>query len=750
VLPTRSCPLVQPSETFQPQLVGTTSPVYGVTVSNPTNTLVTISNIAASGDFAETNVCTTLTPGYTCTISVTFTPTASGVRKGAITITDTAPGSPHVVSLSGIGTRVSVSPSGTLNFGNQPVLTTAPSQAVVFTNSGSGPITVSSVVATGDFSQTNNCARVLPAASCQIVVKFTPEVVGTRYGALTMTDNSASSPHAVNLTGVGVDLSVSPTTLDFGNVGVLTRSAPGAVTLTNLSSAPVPLNSISIAGVADYGDFSETNNCANPMPAHGNCSVHITFRPTRLLLSNSSVLLVRFGSADSPLAVTLTGTGVQSANNAVPQIAEPLGRVSVTPGGNSFSLQVNGMGFVAGSVVKWNGSSRVTQFVNKHTLKAAILRSDVANATSVSLTVFNPSPGGGVSNPVLLPVTPPIATVSFSAHDWGTGTSPVAMAIGDFNEDGKEDLAVANQGANTVSILLGNGNGTFTPGAGASTGNQPSAVAVGDFNGDGHTDLVVGNTVDSTLTILLGDGKGGFTAAPALVNSVNPVSVAVGDFDADGRLDLAVANSSINTISIFLGNGDGTFRATSTPTLQLQSPSFIALADFTGDGVPDLAIANQSGNTITIARGRGDGTFVTSSTVTTGSTPVWVGVADLNGDAKQDLAVVNRGSSTVSIFLGNGNGTFQAGTDNATGTGPSSVAIGDVNGDGILDLIVANGISNNVSVLLGSGGGAFNAQATSATNTGPASVAIGDFDANGKLDLAVVDQQANRVSVLSQ
>jgi phospholipase C len=751
VLPTRSCPLVQSSETFQPQLVGTASSVYGLTVSNPMNKLDTISSIVASGDFSQTNNCTTLTPGYNCFVGVTFKPTTAGVRNGTITITDTTPDSPHVVTLTGLGTRVSISPAGTMNFGSQPVLTKAPNQTAVFTNSGAGTIHVSSVVAIGDFSQTNTCVgKVLPAASCQIVVSFTPQALGNRYGTLTLTDDSASSPQTVNLTGSGIDLSVSPTAVNFGNVGVLTSSAPSTVTLSNVSSAAVSVNSISIAGVADYGDYSQTNNCANPLPAKSSCSIEVTFRPTRLLLSKGSVLLVRFASGDSPLAVALSGTGVHASNNPVPLISQPLSPASVAPGGNSFALQVNGLGFVTGSVVKWNGSARVTKFLSKHALTATILKSDVANATSGSITVSNPVPGGGVSNPVPLSVTPSSTSVSFTAHDLGVGSSPIAMVTGDFNEDGKLDMAVVNQSANTVSILLGNGDGTFTSGASVGTGNQPSPIAVGDFDRDGHLDLAIGNVADSTVTILLGDGKGGFTAVPTLINTVDPVSVAVGDFDGDGRLDLAVANFSVNTIAVFLGNGDGTFRNTSTPPLLLNGPSFIAVADFTGEGVADLAIANKSGNSVTIARGRGDGSFVTTGTVTTGTAPVWIGVADFSGDSKQDLAVVNQGSNTVTVVPGNGNGTFQGGTDTGTGTGPNSIAIGDVNGDGILDLVTANGVSSNVTVLLGSGGGAFTAQPNVSTNTGPASVVIGNFNNNGKLNLAVADQQANRVTVLSQ
>ena len=751
VLPTHSCPLVETSETFQPQLVGTQSPAYQLTFVNPSSKQISVSSIAASGDYAQNNNCATLNAGNYCTINVMFTPAAVGVRQGAITITDTAPGSPHVVSLSGIGTTVSISPAATLNFGNQPVFTTSPPKTAILTNSGSKAIQVSTVVATGNFSQTNTCVgKVPPGGSCKIVATFSPQRAGTRYGTLAITDDSASSPHTVNLTGIGVKLSASPTNLNFGNVAILTTSPPQTVNLSNLTNSSVPLNSISIAGVADFGDFAETDNCGRRLSANGSCSIQLSFTPTRLGLSNSPVLLVRFGSADSPLVVNLSGTGVGSSNNPVPQISQPLGPASIPPGGNAFTLQVSGSGFTASSVVNWNGSPRVTKFLNKRRLNAKILRSDIANAETASITVSNPGPGGGISNVAFLPITDFVATLSFTSHDSGAGANPTAIVSGDFNGDGNLDLAVANQGANTVSLLLGNGDSTFTPGVVLNTGNQPSAMAIGDFNGDGNLDLAVANRGDSTITIFLGDGKGSFTAAPALVNAVDPVSVAVGDFDGDGRPDLAIANYSINTVAVFLGNGDATFRATSTPSVILRGPSFIAVADFTGDGILDLAVANETGNTITVLSGRGDGSFKTAGTVPTGAAPVWIGVADFNGDSKQDLAVVNQGANTVTVFLGNGDGSFQSGTDNGTGTEPNSLAMGDVNGDGILDLVTANGVSNNVTVLRGSGGGVFQAQTNFSTNLGPASVVIGDFNHNGKLDFAVADSQANRVSVLSQ
>ncbi|OLE97270.1 MAG: hypothetical protein AUG75_10295 [Cyanobacteria bacterium 13_1_20CM_4_61_6] len=550
-----------------------------------------------------------------------------------------------------------------------------------------------------------------------------------------------------------MDLTASTNTLNFGNVGVLTRSAPLSVTLTNVSNVPIALTSISIGGVADYADFAQRNNCPNVLLANATCTVQIVFTPTRLLKSTGSVLLVRFTTADSPLTVSLLGNGVKSANNAVPYITQPLVPATMVPGASTTpSLQISGTGFTSHSVVRWNGKNRATTFVSKRALTAALLASDVSSSTTAAVTVANPTPGGGVSNAVFLPVTSS-TPLSVSRQDWPVGNNPSALVAADFNQDGNVDLAVANTGLNTVSILLGNGDGTFPSGATLNTGDSPSAIAAGDFNGDGRVDLIVANTADSTLTIFTGDGKGGFTPAPLIsaIGATDVVSIVVADFDGDGRLDLAVANQSVSTISIFLGNGDATFRITSTPALKLNRPSAISVGDFNGDGVPDLAIANRAGNTITIAQGRGDGTFTgLGGTIITGAAPASIGIADFNGDGFQDLAVANKGSNSISIFPGNGNGTFKNAISYSAGAAPNAIAIGDLNGDGFLDLVTANGGSDSISVLLGTGGGSFQAQTIFSTNSGPQSLVIADFNRNGKLDVAVPDSAVSSVSVLSQ
>jgi hypothetical protein len=302
-----------------------------------------------------------------------------------------------------------------------------------------------------------------------------------------------------------------------------------------------------------------------------------------------------------------------------------------------------------------------------------------------------------------------------AARNYYLGDTPDSVAVGDFNGDGILDLAVANAGSypdynGTVCVLLGNGDGSFQAAPDYNTGNTSDSVAVGDFNGDGTLDLAVANAGSSpnyngTVSVLLGNGNGTFQAARTFVAGINSVSVVVGDFTGDGTSDLAIANTGTypnyrdSSVSLLLGNGDGTFQAAVNYTTGSPLDS-VAAGDFTGDGTLDLAVANDTvSGTVSVLLGNGDGTFQAARTFSAGSYPQSVSAGDFNGDGTPDLAVADNGSFTVRVLLGNGDGSFQ--TTNfsyVVGAYPRSVAVGDFNGDGAADLAVAN--SNDVSILL--------------------------------------------------
>jgi len=440
----------------------------------------------------------------------------------------------------------------------------------------------------------------------------------------------------------------------------------------------------------------------------------------------------------------------------VPQINQPLIPGASPPGGLAFTLTANGTGFVPSSVVQWNGNPRPTTFINGRQLTATIAASDVAALGTALVSVSNAgSPG---SNVEFFQVTNSTASVSLSRTDFATGTNPLRLLAGDFNGDGKLDLAIPNSGDNTVSILLGNGNGTFTTKSTSATGSLPYAVAAGDFNGDGKLDLAVANfanSLSSTVSIFLGNGDGTFqTPAPTYVVGNGPISLVAGDFNGDGKLDLAVANQNSQSVSILLGNGDGTFQSHVDYPAGTPDVADVVLGDFNRDGKLDLAVPNPSSDTVSVLLGNGDGTFRVPVAYATGNHPVAVTVADLNEDGILDLAVTNLNARTVSILLGNGDGTFQSKVDytttNGVDIGPVAITTGDFNGDGAVDLAITTQHDNTVSILFGNGNGTFHAPREFATGTLAFGVAAGDFNGDGRLDVAVGNYTSGTVSVLLQ
>lgn len=339
----------------------------------------------------------------------------------------------------------------------------------------------------------------------------------------------------------------------------------------------------------------------------------------------------------------------------------------------------------------------------------------------------------------------------------------VALAVGDFNGDGISDLAVGNN-LGGISILLGNGDGTFKTATNIPLQGATVFVAVGDFNGDGKPDLAVaqlgaliegspGEFAFGSVQILLGNGDGTF-APPGRYSAGNYCSsLAVADVNHDGKLDLIV--TSITTleglnypgaVNVLLGNGDGTFRPGSRIKTGI-NPQFVAVADFNKDGNPDLAVANDDG-TVGIFLGNGDGTFQGGTSYKSGGRPASIVIGDFNGDRKPDLAVANFNTATVSIFLGKKDGTFSPPRNYPAGLNNSfSIAAGDFNGDGKLDLAVADYSGDKVQILLGKGNGVFGNPIGFGTGPNAQFVAVGDFNHDGRPDLATADPGGS-VSVL--
>jgi hypothetical protein len=340
----------------------------------------------------------------------------------------------------------------------------------------------------------------------------------------------------------------------------------------------------------------------------------------------------------------------------------------------------------------------------------------------------------------------------FPAVNYDVGPGPYNVAVGDFNNDKIPDVVTANYYSNTVSVLMGNGDGTFQNAVQYAANSGPIYVVTGDFNRDGNLDLAVANDYSNTVSILLGNGDGTFRPPVSYRAGSRPIALAVGDFNGDGFLDLAVANTGSYDVSVLLGNGDGTFR----PPVNYATGVFardVVVGDFNNDGHLDLAVANQGSNTVSVLLGNGDGTFQPSVNYATGSDPTAINMGDFNGDGNIDLVTANftfggGDTSTVSVLLGNGDGTFQAPQNYQVGSHAHSVAVGDFDADGISDLAVASSVSDEVSVLLGNGDGTFAKAVNFSVGRLPHSVAVGDFNGDQFPDLAVANTDSNNVSIL--
>jgi FG-GAP-like repeat/Abnormal spindle-like microcephaly-assoc'd, ASPM-SPD-2-Hydin len=335
-------------------------------------------------------------------------------------------------------------------------------------------------------------------------------------------------------------------------------------------------------------------------------------------------------------------------------------------------------------------------------------------------------------------------TYMFNRADYATGQGPETVAVGDFNGDGRLDVVTGNtfSPANTVSVLLGKADGTFAPHVDDPAGGPPSSVAVGDFNGDGKLDIaVLYGSSNASVGILLGNGDGTFRPVISTTAGPGGTGLSIGDFNGDGKLDVAIADDLTNNVDVMLGKGNASFNApVSYPTGN--SPRMVAVADYNGDGHLDLATINYGDQTISILLGTGTGTFSAhTDTPTKQAGCVSVVAGDLRNKGLIDLVAGCQTLGQVVVLLGNGNGTFKTAKDYAVPEGADIVALGDFNGDGKLDVAVTNGSSGgSVSVLTGNGTGTLKKTVVSyGTNFGPVGLAVGDFNGDGKLDVLTAD-----------
>jgi len=420
---------------FPTENLGATSQPQTITVTNIGDTAVTISGITISGEFAQTNTCgSSLSANMSCTINVTFTPTANGVQKGTITLTDSAPGSPQTINLTGSTATVTLTdenlnPISTLAFPSQAVGTASVPENVVVTNVGTTAVTISSVTASGAFSESStdngDCVKapLQPTTNCVIALTFTPVVAGSAVGALTVNDTAPGSPQVLLLTGTGGTpvADVTPGTLSFSSQDLNTSSAAQSITVKNTGSAGLTVSSVKVSG-----DFGESDNCAAVVPAAGSCAISVTFTPTVAGARTGSVT-ISDNAIPATQTVTLSGTGASAPT------------VTLAPTSlNTFSPQPVGTTSTAQTVTVTNsGAAKLTissiaatgVFKETNTCPGSL----APQSNCVISVVFTPTSVGTASGSLTLtdnaPDSPQTVSLGGSGSDFALKSTPASGSI---------------------------------------------------------------------------------------------------------------------------------------------------------------------------------------------------------------------------------------------------------------------------------------------------------------------------------
>jgi hypothetical protein len=320
------------------------------------------------------------------------------------------------------------------------------------------------------------------------------------------------------------------------------------------------------------------------------------------------------------------------------------------------------------------------------------------------------------------------------------GDDPLSLNAADFNGDGRPDVATINGTSSNVSVFLRQAAGGFAQEAGSpiAVGSGPSGAAVGDYNGDGRADLAVSSFVEGTVSVLLRRATGGFAleGGAAVPLGARLSSIASGDFNSDGRTDLAATENDSSQVVLLLRNAQNTGFSQLGPFATGLTPSVIAVGDYNGDGLDDLAIANRGGDSATILRRVPGGTFTTEAAVPVGDDPVGIVAADFDGNGRDDLAVTNAAPGTVSAFLRRAsNDGFTAEPAIKVSAAPVGIAAADVDRDGRPDLAVAAN-AGAVEVLRRNAGGGFTRDQPIPLAGAVNDVVAADFNGDSRPDLA--------------
>jgi hypothetical protein len=579
-----------------------------------------------------------------------------------------------------------------------------------------------------------------------LTATVTPAPTGTPLGTVSFYSGvTLLGTATVNSSGIATftgELPVgafSVTAVYSGNQGFLTSTSPpqivnvsadqsSTITLNIAPASPVVAGTavtltatvMADTGVTTFPLTEGTVVFCNAAAAH--CEGSAIFGNAQLTSAGTAAIKLTLGAGSYSIAATFQPIG------GIPASASAAQPLTVTGAASYFSSTTLADSGIAGD---YTLTGTVTAFGAVVPTGTVSFLDTTADNAVVGTAALNPASLGFTFLPT---VGSPVST----------GQVPQATVLGDFNHDGKLDMAVVNEGDQTVSVLLGNGDGTFQPQVTYAVGHQSEGIAMGDFNGDGNLDLVVSNYVDDNVSVLLGKGDGTFAPQVTYATAHRPQGIAVADFNGDGHLDLAVVNTFGFDVTILLGQGDGTFVSDSPATFAVGSyPVAIATADFNGDGNADLVVSNPEDGSVSVLLGNGDGTFQSQIVLTIPGEPdlTPIAVGDFNGDGIPDFVVGDAEYDDVYVFLGINGLTFQAPVSYTVGVAPFGIVAADFQGTGHLDLAVTNLGDSTVSLLLnqGDGTGTFQPQLTFPVASNPIGIAAGDLNGDGLPDLAVAN-----------
>jgi hypothetical protein len=704
--------------------------------------------------------------GWSCSASgqtVTCT-NDSAVAQGSAYPTLTLNVNVSPVSPSTISNSVTVSGGGaasntasdTITVDSAPILSITKSHSGTFTQGSTAQWTIQvfDISANGATSGTVTVTDTLPA--------------GYTLNSYTSTSSlwTCAGPNAITCTATpGIAAGV-------GSTIVLTVNVP----------ANSPLSVSNVAQTYGGGDLVHTSPATAVYSNIDNAAVAQV--PAAIALTSGSGQGTTIGTAfSSPLIATITDAGGNPVTGATVTFTAPAGLTASLVFANATATEsvvtgVNGQassGTITANSIRGGpynvlvslGALTNNFLVSNLSPSLTTISSISANAATINVFGFGLTPPTGQlsftdttnGNPIVAPITLDTAAATttllpMTSTTTGANTLPDWTEIADLNEDGKPDLVASLYETDSVSVQLGNGDGTFKPATSIliAGGFGPAESHLVSLRGNGVMDLIVGSFNTNQIAVLLGNGDGTFQSPifyTVGTSSNWPSSLTTGDFDRDGNIDIAAVNTGDSSVTVLFGNGSGAFMASSSSIPVGNDPEAIRSGDFNGDGYSDLATVNYQDGTITILLSNGDRTF-TASTLNVGrqsrSGPQALDIYGSGNNLK--LAVANYLDNTVSVMQSNGNGTFGTQTIFTVGTGPDDVKFADLNGDGLPDLVVTNYTSNNITILLAQSGGSYTSLGSFAVGNSPYSAAVGDINLDGTPDIVTSNCFSNSTGTL--